>query len=400
MITEPVIVARSVSKFVAIRFQVLSWNSQASPNERRPASSSEPPCKRQPFKSGVESHGRIAARMGPRSADFYPGTSIEKPSVSQGIELRADSAEKDSDPGVLIECHAMTAASGRRDGSRPHSLPAPALIGPHVAKDFAGLGLSTEQERLPSIFQIDHGPAVPRRRCYGRLDPTPFLAVQLPGVGLQGPFGRPDDSPEQHRQFRAAVVIYLWCFVLKQDRTPGSHRSWFATAERVVLHEWMKQPWVDERSRRRVRRATSISVTKDCVRCGSRGGYGHGRSGRSKGGKQRSRLDLAGRLFRPNWRLFRGQKPLTERPRRLKATRRDTEGVESTQQPLDVLCGGMYRACSTWQYEVAAHLIEQYLGGQRLGYFTGEQYATLVRQTRRRREHVASEQPMEGRQVA
>ena len=39
----------------------------------------------------------------------------------------------------------------------------------------------------------------------------------------------------------------------------------------------------------------------------------------------------------------------------------------------------MYRACSTWQYEVAAHLIEQYLGGQRLGYLTGEQYAARRR---------------------
>ena len=39
----------------------------------------------------------------------------------------------------------------------------------------------------------------------------------------------------------------------------------------------------------------------------------------------------------------------------------------------------MYRACSTWQYEVAAHLIEQYLGGRRLGYLTGEQYAALMR---------------------
>jgi len=34
----------------------------------------------------------------------------------------------------------------------------------------------------------------------------------------------------------------------------------------------------------------------------------------------------------------------------------------------------MYRACSTWQYEVVAHLITHYQGGQRLGYLTGEQY--------------------------
>ena len=27
---------------------------------------------------------------------------------------------------------------------------------------------------------------------------------------------------------------------------------------------------------------------------------------------------------------------------------------------LDVICAGMYRACSTWQYEVAAHLVEEH----------------------------------------
>jgi hypothetical protein len=39
----------------------------------------------------------------------------------------------------------------------------------------------------------------------------------------------------------------------------------------------------------------------------------------------------------------------------------------------------MYRACSTWQYEVVAHLLEHHGGGRRLGYLTGEQYAALVR---------------------
>ena len=42
---------------------------------------------------------------------------------------------------------------------------------------------------------------------------------------------------------------------------------------------------------------------------------------------------------------------------------------------LDVICAGMYRACSTWQYTVAAHLVERYRGGTRLGYLGGEQYA-------------------------
>jgi hypothetical protein len=35
----------------------------------------------------------------------------------------------------------------------------------------------------------------------------------------------------------------------------------------------------------------------------------------------------------------------------------------------------MYRACSTWQYEVVAHLLEHHRGGRRLGYLTPEQYA-------------------------
>ena len=42
----------------------------------------------------------------------------------------------------------------------------------------------------------------------------------------------------------------------------------------------------------------------------------------------------------------------------------------------DVICAGMYRACSTWQYEVVGHLVEQRLQGQRLGYVTGEVYKT------------------------
>jgi hypothetical protein len=35
----------------------------------------------------------------------------------------------------------------------------------------------------------------------------------------------------------------------------------------------------------------------------------------------------------------------------------------------------MYRACSTWQYEVVAHLVEQRLQGERLGYLSAEDYA-------------------------
>ena len=35
----------------------------------------------------------------------------------------------------------------------------------------------------------------------------------------------------------------------------------------------------------------------------------------------------------------------------------------------------MYRACSTWQYEVVAHLVEERLQGERLGYLSAECYA-------------------------
>jgi hypothetical protein len=46
---------------------------------------------------------------------------------------------------------------------------------------------------------------------------------------------------------------------------------------------------------------------------------------------------------------------------------------------MDVICCGMYRACSTWQYEVAAHLLERHRDGRRLGYLSGEQYHDMVR---------------------
>jgi hypothetical protein len=39
----------------------------------------------------------------------------------------------------------------------------------------------------------------------------------------------------------------------------------------------------------------------------------------------------------------------------------------------------MYRACSTWQYEVVGHLLEHHLDGQGLGYLTGAKYDSLVR---------------------
>ena len=41
---------------------------------------------------------------------------------------------------------------------------------------------------------------------------------------------------------------------------------------------------------------------------------------------------------------------------------------------MDVICCGMYRACSTWQYEVIGHLIEWRRRGERLGYVEGSSY--------------------------
>ncbi len=49
---------------------------------------------------------------------------------------------------------------------------------------------------------------------------------------------------------------------------------------------------------------------------------------------------------------------------------------------MDVLCVGMYRACSTWQYEVAAHLAERHRKGRLLGFVLGEDYAQRERLVR------------------
>lgn len=44
---------------------------------------------------------------------------------------------------------------------------------------------------------------------------------------------------------------------------------------------------------------------------------------------------------------------------------------------MDVLCVGMYRACSTWQYEVAAHLVEKYHRGKRLGFVQSAEFGSF-----------------------
>ena len=59
---------------------------------------------------------------------------------------------------------------------------------------------------------------------------------------------------------------------------------------------------------------------------------------------------------------------------------------------LDVLCAGMYRACSTWQYEVAAHLVEEHRGGQRLGYLASGEYTALLQRNTRGQNHLEGDQ--------
>lgn len=43
-----------------------------------------------------------------------------------------------------------------------------------------------------------------------------------------------------------------------------------------------------------------------------------------------------------------------------------------------VFCVGMLRSCSTWQYDVACHLLERHRGGERLGFCQGDQFAAHV----------------------
>lgn len=38
-----------------------------------------------------------------------------------------------------------------------------------------------------------------------------------------------------------------------------------------------------------------------------------------------------------------------------------------------VFCVGMFRSCSTWQYEVASHLVAKHRGGEALGFVPGDQ---------------------------
>ena len=90
------------------------------------------------------------------------------------------------------------------------------------------------------------------------------------------------------------------------------------------------------------------------------------------------RLDLAGRLFRPNWGLFHSARAGVRSVRHGASSAPTAGRIASEQGSLDIICAGMYRACSTWQYEVVAHLVEYHRDGRRLGYLTPGEYAQHV----------------------
>jgi hypothetical protein len=92
----------------------------------------------------------------------------------------------------------------------------------------------------------------------------------------------------------------------------------------------------------------------------------------------RSRWDLAARVLRPR----QGGASRDRRPDQDPVTAPSPNGTAisgASNRSVDVFCSGMYRACSTWQYEVVAHILERHAGGRRLGYLSGEQYRDLVR---------------------
>jgi Sulfotransferase domain len=93
--------------------------------------------------------------------------------------------------------------------------------------------------------------------------------------------------------------------------------------------------------------------------------------------RSRFRLDLAARLFRPHLIFFRAARSTMKPVKGLSGPHSGAGPSDPRPGPVDIICAGMYRACSTWQYEVVAHLIEQYYDGQRLGYLTNEQYTAM-----------------------
>ncbi len=95
--------------------------------------------------------------------------------------------------------------------------------------------------------------------------------------------------------------------------------------------------------------------------------------------KSRSRRDLVSRLLRPHLFLVRQASAASTVEETARISAEEARLRSGSRPSIDVICCGMYRACSTWQYEVIAHLVEQYCDGTRLGYLTGAQYKALLR---------------------
>ncbi len=95
--------------------------------------------------------------------------------------------------------------------------------------------------------------------------------------------------------------------------------------------------------------------------------------------KIQSRRDLVSRLLRPHLFLIRNANAKSKDPEIAEISAAEACLPAGGRRSVDVICCGMYRACSTWQYEVIAHLVEQYFDGTRLGYLTGAQYTALLR---------------------
>ena len=92
----------------------------------------------------------------------------------------------------------------------------------------------------------------------------------------------------------------------------------------------------------------------------------------SSPGPDGSRLELASRIPPPHWIFRQSIDPGIER------AESPNSSDSGRSRVVDVVCCGMYRACSTWQYEVAAHLVEHKTAGERVGYQSGADYQTLT----------------------
>jgi hypothetical protein len=95
--------------------------------------------------------------------------------------------------------------------------------------------------------------------------------------------------------------------------------------------------------------------------------------------KRRTFRDRASRLLRPHLLFIREARASDAAPEIAGVLEDEGQFRSAGQVAVDIICCGMYRACSTWQYEVIAHIVERHVGGTRLGYLTAAQYRNLDR---------------------